>query len=72
MKQEVVEKVSELMTAAFGLIAALAWNEAVKTLFVAGGPLSFVATYGVWIYAIIVTALAVIAIIWIGKLSKKA
>jgi len=30
------------MTAAFGLVAALAWNEAIKSLFVEGGPLYFV------------------------------
>jgi hypothetical protein len=39
MKIEVLEKLSELITAAFGLVAALAWNEAIRSLFLEGGPL---------------------------------
>ena len=38
MKRDVLEKLSELMTAAFGLVAALAWNDAIKSLFLEGGP----------------------------------
>jgi len=71
MKKEVIEKISALMTAAFGLIAALAWNDAIKSLFVEGGPLAFVASSGVWVYAIFVTVLAVIMTVWIGKFSQK-
>ncbi|MDD5416958.1 MAG: DUF5654 family protein, partial [Candidatus Aenigmarchaeota archaeon] len=33
MKKEVIEKVAALLTAAFGLIAALAWNEAIQNWF---------------------------------------
>jgi Family of unknown function (DUF5654) len=29
MQKEVIEKIAALITAAFGLIAALAWNEAI-------------------------------------------
>jgi len=29
MKREVIEKIAALMTAAFGLVAALAWNSAI-------------------------------------------
>jgi len=71
MKKEVIEKISALMTAAFGLIAALAWNDAIKSLFAPGGPLAFVASYGVWVYAIFVTVLAVVMAIWIGKAAQK-
>lgn len=72
MKGEVIEKIAALMTAAFGLIAALAWNDAIKSLFAEGGPLYFIATYGIWAYAILVTVLAVLAIIWIGRIAEKA
>jgi hypothetical protein len=72
MQKEVIDKVSELMTAAFGLIAALAWNEAIKSLFVEGGPLAGAAAYGPWIYAIFVTVIAVVMAIYIGRLAKKA
>ena len=33
MKILVVDKMSALITAAFGLVAALAWNEAIKAIF---------------------------------------
>ncbi|MFH0869327.1 MAG: DUF5654 family protein [archaeon] len=71
MKAEVIEKIAALMTAAFGLIAALAWNDAIKSLFAEGGLLFFLATYGVWVYAILVTVMAVILTIWIGRIADK-
>ena len=33
MSREVLEKTLQLATAAFGLVAALAWNDAIQTLF---------------------------------------
>lgn len=78
MKKEVIEKLAALVTAAFGLVAALAWNEAIKALFVGpcgtenAGALCSLSSGGPWAYAIIVTILAVIATIWIGKASDKA
>lgn len=71
MKGEVIEKIAALMTAAFGLIAALAWNDAIKSLFAEGGPLFVLAKYGVWVYAIMVTVIAVIMTVYIGKLAAK-
>jgi hypothetical protein len=71
VKKEVIERLVTLMTAAFGLIAALAWNEAVKGLFAEGGALNFMAKYGVWFYAIFVTLLAVMVTIWISKIGEK-
>lgn len=70
MKSEVIEKIAVLITTAFGLIAALAWNGAIQAIFkeVFGtaegvGPMV--------IYALVVTVIAVIATVWIGKLSEK-
>jgi len=63
---KVIETIAALMTAAFGLLAALAWNEAIKALineFL--GPAS--GTLGLVIYAIIVTLIAVVATIYIGR-----
>jgi len=71
MKSEVINKIAALMTAAFGLIAALAWNDAIKSLFAEGGLLAFVAKYGVWFYAILVTIIAIVMTVWIGRLSEK-
>lgn len=77
MKSEVIEKIAALITAAFGLIAALAWNDAIKALFVgpcgseAAGALCMLSSGGPWVYAIIVTLIAVIATLWIAKVAEK-
>lgn len=78
MKREVVEKLAALITAAFGLVAALAWNDAIKSLFVGpcnaenAGTLCALSGGGPWVYAIIVTILAVYATIKIGQATEKA
>ena len=71
MQKVVIEKIAALITAAFGLIAALAWNEAIQEIFrlVFGeqsGVLAMVA------YAVIVTVIAVVFTIWIGRVSEKS
>ncbi|MDH5658436.1 MAG: DUF5654 family protein [Nitrosopumilus sp.] len=33
IKQEILDKIAALIAAAFGLVAALAWNDAIKLLF---------------------------------------
>lgn len=72
MEKEIVEKISTLVTSAFGLVAALAWNEAIQSLFKEGGPLFPLASFGPWAYAILVTVIAVIATVWVGRLADKA
>ncbi len=67
MKNEVLEKIAELITAAFGLIAALAWNEAITEMVKSWG-----IGAGAWVYAIIVTILAVLVTIWIGRAVARA
>lgn len=71
MKKDIMEKLAALITAAFGLIAALAWNGAIQEIFKQiFGDASTVSA--MIIYAIIVTIIAVIATMWIGKLAEKA
>lgn len=72
MKYEVIDKLSALIAAAFGLVAALAWNDAIKSLFAEGGPLYFMAAYGIWGYAILVTLIAVLVTIWVGRMAERA
>ena len=78
MKKDIIEKLSALVTAAFGLVAALAWNDAIKALFKGpcgaegAGALCSLSSGGPWVYAIIVTLIAVAVTIWIGKLAEKA
>ena len=77
MKSEILEKMTALITVAFGLVAALAWNDAIKALFIGpcdaanAGPLCIFASKGPWVYAIIVTIIAVIITVWLGRLAKK-
>ncbi len=71
MKGEIIDKLSALITAAFGLVAALAWNETIKSIFDMffgkGNTLN-----AQIIYAIVVTVIAVLATIWIGRVAAKA
>jgi hypothetical protein len=75
MKKEVIEKLAALVTAAFGLVAALAWNDAIKALFVGpcgtegAGALCQLSSGGPWVYAIFVTIIAVFATIWIARVA---
>ena len=71
LKVEVLDKIAALITAAFGLVAALAWNEAIKAVFReifgsedAVGPMLM--------YAIIVTIAAVILTIVVARAASKA
>jgi Flp pilus assembly pilin Flp len=70
MKKEVIKQIAALITAAFGLVAALAWNSAIQEVFRA----SFGEESGLWAmisYAVIVMIIAVAVTLWIGKVSKK-
>ena len=70
MDKEVIEKIAALITAAFGLIAALAWNTAITEAF----RLIFGEQSGLWAmvaYAVIVTIIAVFVTIWIGRVAEK-
>jgi multisubunit Na+/H+ antiporter MnhG subunit len=71
MQKEVIEKIAGLITAAFGLIAALAWNTAIQEIF----RLIFGDQSGVWamiFYAVVVTIIAVVVTIMIGRAAEKA
>ena len=66
-----METFAALITAAFGLVAALAWNEAIKQAVAAvfGTEDDLV---GLTVYAIIVTILAVIMTLLIARSLSKA
>jgi hypothetical protein len=68
---EVIDKLSDLITAAFALVAALAWNTAIQAIFaeVFGENNNIPAMLG---YAITVTIIAVAFTIWIGYIAKQA
>lgn len=71
MKKDVIEKLAALLTAAFGLVAALAWNDAIKAIFteVFGSANSI---GPMLVYAVVVTIIAVWATIKISHVSERA
>jgi len=78
MESDIIEKLAALVTAAFGLVAALAWNDAIRALFVGpcgaenAGALCSLSAGGPWVYAVVVTIIAVVATLWIAKAAEKA
>lgn len=70
VKNQVLTTVATLMTTAFGLIAALAWNDAIKAIIIAyvgkGSDIT-----GLLIYAVLITIIAVVATILIGRAIAK-
>jgi len=71
LRQEILDKIAALVTAAFGLVAALAWNDAIKAVFKeifgtsdAIGPMLA--------YAIIITVIAVILTLTVARAASRA
>lgn len=58
-----------LASASLGLVAALAWNEAIKATLALLGLGESLA--GLYTYAILATVLAISVLIWLGRLSAK-
>jgi TRAP-type C4-dicarboxylate transport system permease small subunit len=67
MRIQVMDTIAALMTAAFGLIAALAWNAAISDWVKSVFPNSNDALLGEFVYAILVTILAVVATLLIAR-----
>ena len=75
MQLEIVKQMLTLSTSAFGLVAALAWNNVVQTfindfvkpLLPAGGSVVF----SQLVYAVFVTALVVTVTLYLSHLKKK-
>ena len=70
---EVRERTLGYLTAAFGLVAGLAWNEAIKALIEAVYPASRDSVTAKFLYALIVTAVVVAVTLYVfrGTAGKK-
>lgn len=66
LREEVLTQIAALLTVAFGLVAALAWNGAIQAIFkqIFGTADSIPAQLS---YAVIVTIIAVVATIMIAR-----
>jgi uncharacterized membrane protein required for colicin V production len=71
VSSEVLDKLVELVTAAFGLVAALAWNTAIQELFTLVFPETgdLIAKF---LYAVVVTVIVVFVTIRLGRLAERA
>ncbi|CAA9436825.1 MAG: hypothetical protein AVDCRST_MAG80-974 [uncultured Rubrobacteraceae bacterium] len=72
MTGEILDKFSQLITTALGLVAALAWNDAIQSLFQqflgsAGGALA-----AKLFYAVLVTIVVIIATIAVSRAAERA
>lgn len=70
-KREVLSKTITLIISAFGLVAALAWNEAIKA-FLASIFKQEAGIASLFVYALLVTILAVFVTVYLSKVSAKA
>jgi hypothetical protein len=64
-----IQTMISLASASLGLVAALAWNEAIKALlatFELGDNLA-----GLFTYAIVATVIAVVVLVYLGKLASR-
>ncbi len=70
LKLEILEQISSLITAGFGLVAALAWNDAIKELIsiILPQPSMFL---GKIIYALIITIFVVLVTVNLGKIINR-
>jgi len=70
LRKETLTRLTALITAAFGLVAALAWNDTIKALFVIlfGKAETF---WAMLVYAVIVTIIVVYVTYKLSKMSKE-
>jgi Family of unknown function (DUF5654) len=64
-----VQTMIALASASLGLVAALAWNEAIKATLALMGLGDSLA--GLYTYAILATLIAVLVLVYLGKLASK-
>jgi hypothetical protein len=64
-----IQTMIALASASLGLVAALAWNEAIKATLAMLGLGDSLA--GLYTYAILATVIAVLVLIWLGKIAAR-
>ena len=64
-----IQTMIALASASLGLVAALAWNEAIKATLVQLGLGDDLA--GLYTYAVLATLLAILVLVWLGKLAAR-
>lgn len=71
LKKEIKDKIIGYMVAAFGLVAALAWNEAIRSLIDRLFPALGSGVSLKFLYAILLTIFVVVVTVYLLKFSNK-
>lgn len=71
IRKEVRERTLTYIVAAFGLVASLAWNEAIKSLIDYFLPASANTLLAKFIYAILITVVVVVVAVYLEKILKR-
>jgi hypothetical protein len=69
---EVLDKFSQLITTALGLVAALAWNTAIQNLFDRVFGKAGAALAGQFLYAVLITLVVIFATIAVSRAAERA
>ena len=72
MSGEVLDKFSQLITTALGLVAALAWNTAIQNLFDRIFGKAGAALAGQFLYATLITFVVIFATITVSRAAERA
>lgn len=72
LQVEILEKMGQLIASGFGIVAALAWNDFIRGLFIKLFPKPENNLIAMFLYAVFITILVVVATIQIGRLLEKA
>ena len=62
------KEISKLIITALGFVTALAWNDAFQNFFKKS---CYLNSFGPWVYAIVITVITVISIIYLKKYQKE-
>jgi len=71
IQREVGERTIGYVLAAFGLVAGLAWNDAIRSLIEYFFPIERAGILAKIIYAVVITAVVVVFSIYLAKLADK-
>ena len=72
MTAEVLDKFAQLITTALGLVAALAWNTAIQSLFSRLFGKAGAALVGQFAYALVITLVVIFATIAVSRAAERA
>ena len=64
-----IQTMIALASASLGLVAALAWNEAIKATLAVLGIGDDLA--GLYTYAVLATVIAVVVLVWLGRMAAR-